>query len=574
LDHSGTVTVSENNNRLDNGRRWMWVFVFVVLVLSLTGLAFEHELSQFLAAGIHVTYEKSFVFYADLLRISIFEMLWCGLIALLALLIYNNSKLTATLNGLQRKALDHHRTVAWVFISLISVILLFNAIFVLQQFPNSADEYVYLYQAETLSKGKLWEIAHPLEKSFSFNHIAVKDGISVGRFPVGWPLILAIFIFVGIPAALVNPLLAIVTLIVFYNFSKRLYGIQVAQWALVVVSLSGFFIFNSSSFFSHTSCLLETLIFVYCVYNYLEKDKIKYGLLAGLALGLIMLIRYYTAFLIFLPFCVLLIYNHKIRAIWLFVLIGIGALPCLIGFFLYNYAITGNALTPVTVWGFKNEGLGFINGHTVLKGFEHILRRLLMFVYWCSPVFLIFYFYFIVGKIRNPKLRFAVPEDYIFISFMVGYFFYYEIGGNQYGPRFYYEGFPFLILFVVNCVFRQNRSLSKILLYVAVIVMVIKLPFIALREHQIVDQRQDVYDLVRKNQIQNAVVIITTGTCDIRPMPAGDLTRNDAEFTNDVLYAVNDPDFTPALIEYYKDRNIYKYVRQPDNEDGELIRIR
>ena len=36
-------------------------------------------------------------------------------------------------------------------------------------------------------------------------------------------------------------------------------------------------------------------------------------------------------------------------------------------------------------------------------------------------------------------------------------YFYVERGGNQYGPRFHYEVFPFLALFVAANVFRAAR---------------------------------------------------------------------------------------------------------------------
>ena len=41
----------------------------------------------------------------------------------------------------------------------------------------------------------------------------------------------------------------------------------------------------------------------------------------------------------------------------------------------------------------------------------------------------------------------------IFLALVVGYVFYIWGGGNQYGPRYYYEGYFFAVIFVVSKVF-------------------------------------------------------------------------------------------------------------------------
>ena len=40
-------------------------------------------------------------------------------------------------------------------------------------------------------------------------------------------------------------------------------------------------------------------------------------------------------------------------------------------------------------------------------------------------------------------------------------YFYMERGGNQYGPRFHYEAFPFAALFVAANVFREREFSEK-----------------------------------------------------------------------------------------------------------------
>ena len=197
-----------------------------------------------------------------------------------------------------------------------------------------------------------------------------------------------------------------------------------------------------------------------------------------------------------------------------------------------------------------------------------------MFFYWASPGLIILYLVFLWRKVKSPQERFLKPEDYTFITLALGYLFYYQIGGNQYGPRFLFEALPFLILLVVAKVFQMREKWSTALLLASILYAMVKLPFIAYREDKIVDQRQDLYDLVEEEKIRNAVIFVASPTSPLRPMPADDLTRNDPRFANNVLYALELPKINDQLMEYYGDRSFYRYVRDIDNPQGQLIRIR
>ena len=170
--------------------------------------------------------------------------------------------------------------------------------------------------------------------------------------------------------------------------------------------------------------------------------------------------------------------------------------------------------------------------------------------------------------------RLAKPEDYTFLALVIGYFFYYQIGGNQYGPRFLFEALPFVIVFVVSRVVASREKWATAILIASLLFPLVKLPFIAHREGKIIDQRQDLYDLVREQKIQNAVVFVASATSPIRPMPASDLTRNDPMFMNDVIYVLEIPRINEQLFEYYNDRAFYRYVRDTEKPHGELVRVR
>ena len=554
--------------------KWLFLLFLVPLLTYILLRAFETELTYLIIPLFPEEPDKSFGFYRDLVRLCSNEMLWLSLFLFVTVALLLYAPLSSLIARVNRHLPERAGFYATLFIGVAFVGSLFIAYHTLQAFANSADEYVYLYQAETLSHGRLWNEAHPLKDFFLYSHIAQKDGISVGRFPPGWPVLLSIPFVLGLSPGVVNPILALITLAVFYRFSKKYYGTRVAVWALLSLALTSFFVFNAASFFSHIACLLFILGFMYFLYLHLEKRTVAYALLAGAVLGWTAITRYYSAVLIFIPVVAFLIYEYKWKSLRTFLLLGAGALPFLMFLFWYNYKITGDGLLAVTVWTDAREGLGFgIRGYTPLEGIEHFIRRVLMFCYWCSPALLILYLIFIFQKIRSAE-RFLHPEDYFVLMMIVGYYFYYHIGGNQYGPRFWLEGLPFMILLVVRKVLESTARWPIALFAAGVLYGIVKMPFIIQREHRIVSERVDLYTAVEDADVDNAVILVTTHTGIIRPMGTLDLTRNGINWDNDIIYALDKGPENRDLFEYYPTRSFYKYVRDPETVEGELIRLK
>jgi hypothetical protein len=554
--------------------RWFPILIIGLVLLYILLRLTEAEILTFVMGFFTTEPDKSTGFYLDFVRLVYNEILWLAAFLAVAWVYVVYNPFSSTVKKIENTFLGSPRVTAACIIALSFFASLFVTFSTLESFPNSSDEYAYLYQARTISEGKLWEAAHELHDFFYFNHIASKDGIAVSRFPPGWPLILSSAYYIGINPILVNPILGAVLLIVFFSFVSRFYNARIAVWSLIALALSSFYIFNSASFFSHTSCALFVLCFVYGSYMYFQSPKPQYLLIAGFCLALVAITRYYTAILIFIPFFFFFVRNCKLDCVKAFFWLALGAAPCLAFLFWYNYSITGNPLLPVTMWAYANESLGFVRGHTVLKGIEHVVRWFGMFLYWCSPAILIFYILALIDKVRDAATRWTHPEDYFMIILVAGYFFYYQIGGNQYGPRFLFEALPFAIVFVVVKVLQFNKKWIMGLFIAGLIFALIKFPFISWRENQIIVQRKDLYALVQKRDIRNAVVIVSSYTSVWRPMPIGDLTRNDVYYLNDVLYALDLQQRNHELMEYYPDREFYRYVREVNDEKGKLIRIK
>ncbi|HEY0741881.1 MAG TPA: glycosyltransferase family 39 protein [Chryseosolibacter sp.] len=554
--------------------RWFPVFIVGLILIHILFRLAEPQILSFVSGVFPVEPYKSTAFYLDFVKLIFNEVLWIAGFLAVAWLYVVYDPFSSTVRSFEQTILGNTTAAAATIIIISFAASLLVAFGTLQSFPNSSDEYAYLYQAQTISQGKLWESAHELHDFFYFNHIANKDGIAVSRFPPGWPLILSSAYYLGINPILINPILGALLLFVFFSFVNRFYNPRVAIWSLIALALSSFFIFNSASFFSHTSCALFVVCFVYGCHLYFERPKPQYLVMAGFCLALVAITRYFTAFLIFIPFFFYFIRHCKLNCIKAFFWLGVGAAPCLAFLLWYNYSITGNALLPVTMWAYADESLGFVRGHTVFKGMEHVVRWIGMFIYWCSPAVLIIYLAAVIMKLRDASSRWSHLEGYLFLILMGGYFFYYQIGGNQYGPRFMFEALPFMIVLVVASVFQFNKKWIMGLFVAGLLFAIVKLPFIASRESRIIDQRKDLYSQVEQKDIRNAVVLVSSYTSTFRPMPIGDLTRNDVYYLNDVLYAIDLPARNQELLNYYPERAFYRYEREVNAEHGRLIRIR
>lgn len=512
-------------------------------------------------------------YYADMVGFLFTEGIWIVilLIASVWLSLYGNF-----LDRVHRAEaiLLQGGTTRWMLLLLFLIVTVLVATVSLEQFPNSADEFAYLFQAEQLAEGKLWDPVHPVPDFFEFHHLAQKDGKWVGRFPPGWPLLLSLAYLVSIPPFLINVLIGCLAAMVLFRLVSRIYDERIALWSAIAMTFSSYFIFNAATYFSHMASLLEGLLFVYLAYRYIQTEKLLYALGAGLFLGMLIMTRQLTAVIFLAPFVVYYFYKLKLRAVTPLILMAVGTAP-FVGFFLwYNNEITGSPFVPVTMWTNSDEALGFVKGHTPVKGAKFTFKRLAMFLYWASPSFLILYFLYLLQRIRDYRKILLHPEDYIFLLLMAGYFFYYHSGGNQYGPRFYLEGFPFLVVLVVARALRTNQRWAKVFLFVAIIFNFIRIPFIAYREHRVVEERKDVYAQVENNGIKNAVIFISSQTSVMRPMPVEDLNRNDRRYENDVLYARDLGPENIKLIDYYRGKKeFYLYKREIDAVHGSLVRI-
>jgi hypothetical protein len=462
-------------------------------------------------------------------------------------------------------------------VSIVALlILVIYAFYILQNFPNSADEYSYVFQAETFSEGRLWNTVHPEQEFFDFIHIASKEGKWVGRFPPGWPILLTTGFLLNIPLWLINPMLGVLSIWVLFMIVSHLHGRKAAVMSILLYASSSFFILNSASYFSHTSCCLFILLFVLFELKYLKSNMPLLALLAGAAIGYAFIIRYYTAFLCGLPFGLYLLMYKRERIIPALAWTLVGALPFFLFILYYNYQITGDPLLFVTQWMDPDEKLGFVKKYNLHKLIRYTRKHFLSFIIWTAPPLIALY---AVGLWKSAKRGCLHFTDTIFIFLVLGYMLWYSYGGNQYGPRFYYEAYPFVILAVSGWVFNDRsmlftstiKGMMRVFVYGGLVASLLILPVISVYEYIKIYERRDLYRQVEEQNITSAIIFIRDATGVLDRMKPFDLTRNGITLDGDVLYALYREKGVERLTRYFPEKTFYLYEKEKRIARGKLI---
>lgn len=344
---------------------------------------------------------------------------------------------------------------------LLSVITVFAVYLVsdrvYERMPHFEDEMAYVWQAQAIAGGQLALVSPPQPKSFMTPFIIDYNGQRFGKYPPGWPTVLALGVLTGL-GDWVNPLLAGAGLWLLYLLARRL----LPRASLLVVFLMltcPMFWLLSGSLLSHAWSLVITLGFILA---WLDTFMGSNGqrrfpgwltaTVAGLSLGALALTRPMTAVGVGLPFALhgllLLLRGDSAtrrRAL------AVGGLAALLAglLFAWQYAVTGDPLhNPYTLW-WKYDKIGFgpghgrwEDGHTLEHAWYNLRYSLREpngtgddILGW-GNLWWIFMPFGLWALRRNPSAWLAAG---VLPGVLLAYVPYW-IGSWQYGPRYYYEG--------------------------------------------------------------------------------------------------------------------------------------
>jgi len=440
---------------------------------------------------------------------------------------------------------------------------------VLHSFMNSADEHSCYFLAETFRMGKWWVPPHSLSEFFDVVHVGNKAGKWFSVYPPGWPLLFAIGLQLQVQDW-VNPMVSIAGLYFFYQAGKELQGRKSTGLAVLLVALTPFFAFTSASYFSHSTCFLCMSLFAWAFIHWTrskdKKSRMRWAVIAGIAVGYGLMTRYLTMAAFAGPFLLyhawpILRRKRKIAQSDLVFAAIVIAFMVLV--FYQNFVISGKFYKPPNQFDKSWERLGFRDFYTPLDALTFVLARFFFLADWVPPAFLVFYLYLLFRKEKRQPL-----QELFFYSFLfpvIAYFFYFSWGGNQYGPRYYYEAFPWLMMAICHQTARGWRTISgdakKFLVAGLLVSLGINGYFFykhARYNEQVSLQRKALYVLAETDAQKPALVFIHGFLGDLLVMAEEDAVRNHPNLTGEVLYAHDRGKENKKLMDYYPDRKPYR----------------
>lgn len=334
---------------------------------------------------------------------------------------------------------------ALVVSSLISTYLLGRV-------PHVQDSVAYLFQAHIFDSGRLAAPAPPtqLQKFFSEEFVPYYHGLWFSQYPPGHPLVLALFSLLGV-SWLSGPITASLAIGILGLVALSAYSRATAILAVSLAASSPFWLLLGSSFMSHPTGLLFTVLALWGVARSQSTPARGFSLLFGFSSAMLFLTREFTAVLLLIPFVLDFMWRrrHNLGSALPALL---GALPPLLFLAAYNQRLMGNPLANTysawnrddlvgfgvhsPVWGTFTLGDGLWNTYLNLTA---LLPHASGWPYGLALAFLALPF--ITGR--------ATRWDYLLLSslllLILGYSAYWA-SGLMYGPRYYYEGMPALVL--------------------------------------------------------------------------------------------------------------------------------
>lgn len=324
-------------------------------------------------------------------------------------------------------------------------------------FPSSADEYGFVFAAETLLRGRLTNPppADPglVQQAYLFS----KDGHWVSQYLPGWPAVLAAFAALRLPMWLAAPGCVAAMLTVLGIAARRVSGrADVAAAIVLAAAASPFVLLNGAAYFSHG---LSAALMLGAVLAALAATRPGTAggrgpllrMCAGACLGALALCRMDSALVAGAPLLLACVARpDRLRAV---TSLALGAAPFLLVWAAYNQAVTGDALVPPTVWGGAlSIGPGGLRG--VESGASGAHRALVQTVWRLADLAdtttVVVPALYLWASLRGLARRSTAFYDLIPPTAFALFLVFPDYGGWQMGPRYWFDGYVAMHLTVAR----------------------------------------------------------------------------------------------------------------------------
>jgi hypothetical protein len=369
-----------------------------------------------------------------------------------------------------------------------------------------ADEYAYLFEADTFRALRLWNSPPPLGDAQSTYYIWVKDAKWVAQYPPGWPLILALFGGSFPTGRLANGACTLVAAYAVYELVKARANREAAWVAVLFFLISPFVLFHGGSLFSHTSAAALAAMSMLVSYKVRQSPRVGLLIALGVCIGMLGLTRNVAAVAVVIAVIVEQIRGGRLA--YKAALITLGGAPFLIGLLAYQYTITGHATMPVYWYAGRTVDHLYFDLPSILIGLRRTLMNQAELILLTSPLVHVIWLAALWKIIKN---KLFLGSDLIFVIGMLIFVFYPLHPGFRIGPRYYLDFWPLAVVTIGAAIPLFHgvwRNLYRKALVVSIIYAGIMSLFLVFALRDITQSKFEMYERVKADGLTNAVVCV------------------------------------------------------------------
>ena len=519
-----------------------------------------------------------FRYGAELAFAASLQLLALGTLVLMAMAVPSTA-LPRWEQRLDRWFKRRDNAVPWILAAFATVVAATLNVTAYHRHPHVPDEVVYLYNARYFSEGMLTVPPAPVPDAFEVDLMEYEPTRSYSPMAAAWPAFLSLGVAAGAPW-LVNPLLAGANILLAWALLGHLWAPRVARIATALLAVSPWFLFLGMSFMTHQLTLTCVLVAALGVVHARRTGRLRWGLMAGAAVGATSLIRPLDGAIVgaLMAAWSVGLGGARLRfaplAALLAAAVAVGALVLP-----YNQALTGDPLAvPINAYfdrhyapnanayGFgPDRGVGWTIdpnlGHSPIDGV--INTNLNVFgltteLFGWSTGSLIFVAWLVCsGGVRREDW----PMLVFIAAFITAYFFYYFSGGPDFGARYWFPIIVPLAVLTARGMEALERSTGARVWFVAaalsVMAMTIYVPWRAMdKYHHFRNMRADLRDLSEQHAFGADLVLVR----GVRfPDYASAFAHNPVDLRSAVpIYAWDrNADTRAAVLSAYSDRRVW-----------------
>lgn len=277
----------------------------------------------------------------------------------------------------RRFDLRHWLALGLIFFSMVMSAVVSGRVF--ERLPHLEDEVAYLYQAKMFAGGNLVIDSPEPRRPFWQPFVLDYEGKRFGKYSPGWPALLAAGVWLGEPWV-INMFFAGLTVALVYRLGSEIFNRDTGLIAAALTAFSPMALLLNGTLMGHTSALFGVVLFMYAYWRLERRPALRWGIAAGIALGMVVANRPLTGVAIAVPFVVwsgIRLLRSLRRGDNTFLpilrpLLAIAAVTVVLGASVpyYSYLATGEPTRNLytLVWEYDTVGFGECCGRASARG--------------------------------------------------------------------------------------------------------------------------------------------------------------------------------------------------------------